>query len=302
MESNPMLRYLVSLGTRLAVVVLLSATIERPAFAQADAGINERRAGFELEGSWTPVATEDVSNDTIPVDYMALPLNEEARQRALSYSESQLEMVERQCEGWSATYILTGPFGLKVWSDFDLIKGNLISYTIGAWEDKAPLVIWMDGRPHPSRYAEHTRGGFTTGRWEGTTLVTTTTHMKEGFIRKNGPPSSDLATMTLRFYRHGDVLILVGIIEDPIYLAEPLVWTRNFQLSATQLSPVGPPCITTFEGSVGKDVPHYLWGKKPQEFMDELTRKYGVPPEAVLGFPETLYPEYRQKMKAAPRR
>ena len=25
------------------------------------------------------------------------------------------------------------------------------------------MTIWMDGRPHPSEYAEHTRGGFTTG-------------------------------------------------------------------------------------------------------------------------------------------
>ena len=299
MESNPMFRYLVNLRTRLVMVVLLCAAIGRPAFAQADAAINERRVGFELEGSWIPIATEYVSNDTVPVDYMALPLNDEARARALSYSESQLEMVERQCEGWSATYILTGPFGMKIWSDFDPLKGNLISYTIGAWEDRLPLVIWMDGRPHPSRYAEHMRGGFTTGRWEGSTLVTTTTHMKEGFIRKNGPPSSDLAAMTIRFYRHGEILVLAGIIEDPVYLAEPLVWTRNFQLSATQLSPVPPPCITTLEGTVGNDVPHYLWGKKPQEFIDELTRKYGIPPEAVLGFPETLYPEYRQKMSGA---
>ena len=33
------------------------------------------------------------------------------------------------------------------------------------------MTIWMDGRPQPSKYAEHTRGGFTTGRWEGNTLV-----------------------------------------------------------------------------------------------------------------------------------
>ncbi len=56
---------------------------------------------------------------------------------------------------------------------------------------------------------------------------------------------------------------------------------------------------TTFEGTASQtDVPHYLWGKKPQEFMDEMTKKYGIPREAVLGFPETPYPEYRQKMKA----
>ena len=33
--------------------------------------------------------------------------------------------------------------------------------------------------------------------------------------------------------------------------------------------------------------------------MNELTKKYGIPQEAVLGYPETLYPEYHQKMMAA---
>ena len=47
------------------------------------------------------------------------------------------------------------------------------------------------------------------------------------------------------------------------------------------------------------EVPHYLWGQKPEEFMNEMTRKYGVPREAVLGYPETLYPEYRAKIKGA---
>jgi hypothetical protein len=163
-----------------------------------------------------------------------------------------------------------------------------------------PLVIWMDGRPRPSKYAMHTRSGFTTGRWEGNTLVTYTTHMKEGFLRKNGAPLSDQAAMTIRFVRHGTILLLVGIIEDPVYLAEPMVWTRNFELTTTELASVPAPCIATFEGTaLTNDVPHWLWGKKPG--IDELTKQFGIPEPAVLGFPETLYPEYRQKMKAAGR-
>jgi hypothetical protein len=35
-------------------------------------------------------------------------------------------------------------------------------------------------------------------------------------------------------------------------------------------------------------------GKKPQQ-----PNKYGIPREAVLGYPETPYPEYQQKMMAA---
>jgi hypothetical protein len=225
---------------------------------------------------------------------MALPLTEAARTRALSYNESQLGMIERQCEGWGPAYILTGPFGLKVWSEYD-VKGNVVSYTIGAWGDKLPMVIWMD-RPAPSKYAEHTRTGFTSGRWDGNTLVTVTTHMKHAFIRKNGAPASDLAKMTIRFTRHDNSLLLIGVIEDPIYLAEPLIWTRNFVLSPTPLLATSAPCIVTFEGTApGNEVPHWLWGRKP--FMDELTKKFGIPQDVLLGHPETLYPEYREKLK-----
>ena len=158
------------------------------------------------------------------------------------------------------------------------------------------MVIWMDGRPHPSQFAEHTRAGFTTGKWEGNTLVASTTHMQAGFIRKTGPPSSDETTMTTRFYRHDDVLTVLAVIEDPVYLAEPQILTRSFQLSATELSPTGPPCLTTFEGHTpGDGTPHYDPDKNP--FVDEMTKKYGVPRAAALGYPETLYPEYRLKMR-----
>jgi hypothetical protein len=285
MGSNTVLHDVVTVRTALVLLALLCAPAIRPAFAQA-----------ELTGSWGATNHEDLTGDTIPVDYTGIPLNEEGRTRALSYNESQLSMIERQCEGWPAFYFVQGPFGLKIWSETEPVKGTTISYTIGAWEDRAPLVIWLDGRPHPSRYAEHTRGGFTTGRWEGNTLVAYTTHMKAGFIRKIGPPSSDQATMTTRFFRHGDILTVLAVIEDPIYLAEPQILTKSFQLTPTALSPVGPPCISTFEGRTpGESVPHYLPEKNP--FIDEMTARYGVPRDAALGVPETLYPEYRKKMK-----
>jgi hypothetical protein len=251
-------------------------------------------AQVEITGSWAARNHEFLSGDGLPVDFTGIPLNEEGRTRALSYSESQLAMVERQCQGWPAFYLVQGPFGLKIWSETDPLKGNVISYTIGPWEDRAPLTIWMDGRPHPSKYAEHTRAGFTTGVWEGNTLVTYTTHMKAGFLRKTGAPSSDETTLTMRFYRHGDILTILAIIDDPIYLAEPWILSRSFQLSAAPLSAVGPPCVTAFEGNVAESAPHYVPEKNP--FVDEMTVKYGVPREAATGNPETLYPEYRKKI------
>src|SRR5215831_18030325 len=283
MGSNTMLYKLMTTQMAYAVPVLLSLAIASPAFAQV-----------ELAGSWAARNHEFLAGDGLPVDFTGIPLNEEGRTRSLSYSESQLAMTERQCQGWPAFYFVQGPFGLKIWSDTDPVKGSVLSYTIGAWEDRAPLTIWMDGRPHPSQYAEHTRSGFTTGRWEGSTLVTNTTHMKAGFLRKTGAPSSDQATMTARFYRHGDILTVLAFIEDPIYLAEPWILSKSFQLSPTPLSPIGPPCITAEEATPRETAPHYLPEKNP--FVDEMTAKYGVPRDAAIGKPETLYPEYKKKM------
>jgi hypothetical protein len=163
------------------VTLILAALIvicgSRPAFAQ-----------FELAGSWAARNHEFLSGDGLPVDYTGIPLNEEGRTKSLSYSESQLAMIERQCQGWPVFYMVQGPFGLKIWSETDPVRGGIISYTIGAWEDKPAMTIWMDGRPHPSEYDLHTRSGFTTGRWEGSTLVARTTHMKAGFLKKIGAP------------------------------------------------------------------------------------------------------------------
>jgi hypothetical protein len=284
MGSHALFGQMVTCG-RAAVAAFVILLASSSAFAQ-----------FELVGSWAARNTEDISRDSYPVDYVGLPLNDEGRTRALAYNESQLAMIERQCEGWPQFYFVQGPFGLRIWSETDPVKGTTVSYTIGAWEDRAPMTIWMDGRPEPSKYAEHTRGGFTIGRWEGNTLVARTTHMKAGFLRKNGPPSSDQAAMTSRFFRHGDILTVLTVIEDPIYLAEPHIISKSFQLSAAPILPIGPPCVSTFEGRpLGEGVPHFLPEKNP--FVGELTKMFGLPQDVVLGRPETLYPEYRKTIR-----
>src|SRR4051812_38444127 len=123
-------------------------------------------AQFEFAGSWAPLATEDVQNDSFPVDYLGLALTDEGRTRALSYDESQKSMIERQCAGWVASYGVLGPFGLRVTTQVDPVTNHVIAYSIGAWEDWNEMIIWMDGRPRPSVNALHTQAGFTTGQWE----------------------------------------------------------------------------------------------------------------------------------------
>ncbi len=271
-------------ATALAAVVAIAA----PVAAQTD-----------LSGSWAARNHEDAlerGGGPYAVDYTGLPLNADARAKALSYSADQLSMIEHQCGLWPPFYLALGPFGMKIWNVTDPVSGATIAWKIGAWEDRAETTIWMDGRPHPGRNAPHERGGFTTGEWNGTTLVAYTTHMKAGSIRRNGAPSSDEATMTTHLIRHGDLLTVLEIVEDPIYLTEPEILSKNFQLDTAPMSPVGPPCVAGYEGLPEGKVPHFLPGTNPS--LDELTKFYGIPREATLGGAETMYPEFRNKIKA----
>jgi hypothetical protein len=157
------------------------------------------------------------------------------------------------------------------------------------------MIIWLDGRPHPSKNAPHDQTGFTTGVWNGNELIATTTHIKTGYIRRNGAPSSDEAVITTHFRRHGDMLTVAMFMDDPVYLTEPYVLTRAYNLSQTPGSIGGPPCIVGDEGVEEGRVPHYLPGQNP--LGDVVTKLFGIPAEAELGGPETMYPEYRDKIK-----
>ena len=53
---------------------------------------------------------------------------------------------------------------------------------------------------------------------------------KLGDIKRHRAFSSDRATLTYRFTRHGELLTLTGILEDPVYLAEPYVLTEVLKL------------------------------------------------------------------------
>src|SRR5262245_6412294 len=105
-------------ATCAAALVLLSA----PLCAQVD-----------LSGSWASRNHEDQLERGLgppAVDYSGLPLNEDGRVRALSYSESQLSEPERICLFYPPYYMMLGPFGIKMWSESDPATGAVISWKI----------------------------------------------------------------------------------------------------------------------------------------------------------------------------
>ena len=204
--------------TYLAFTLLaLAAT---PAFSQVD-----------LSGEWQALYHED-AQERVPGpdigDYLGLPINAAARAKAQAWNASLLTLPEWQCRPHPSDYSSRGPANLRLWKEVDTATQQLIAWhTHIAW--MAPeRTIWMDGRAHPPEYAAHTWQGFSTGKWEGNQLTVYTTHLKPGYIRRNGVPRSEKATMVEHWSRHDNILTLTQVITDPVYLTEPMVRTTDW--------------------------------------------------------------------------
>jgi hypothetical protein len=276
------------LGTAAAVVLAGIAT-----FAQVDPRL-EAPDPVDLSGNWVSRAGTESLGQLRPYDFLGIPLNDAAKHWALSHDEAQLSEPERQCDYYTTTYFPFGFAPLPMWRETEYRTGSTVAWMIGGWLDVVPTVIWMDGRPHPSKYAPHNKTGFTTGVWKDDVLTTTTTHMEANLLHRRAP-HSDQIKMLMRFSKHGDILTLTARIEDPVYLAEPLYVTREFQHQSAPQNRSAVPCTVAYEGVPPGKVVGYLPGQNP--FINEVTERWGIPLEAVVGGPETMYPEFRKKIK-----
>ena len=258
-------------------------------------------AQLDLTGNWSPPRQEDrLERGPGPalVDYLGLPINRQGRQFALSWNPSRYTLPEHQCQVHTVGYIYRGPLRLRIWEERNPDSQELIAINqyISTYEQSR--TIWMDGRPHPSQNAPHTWMGFSTGEWIGNKLRVRTTHIKQGWHRRNGLPSSDRMELIEYFAKHGDVLTHITIANDPVFLEEPLIKNQSFRLNDDSGANWLWPCEYVVEVADQEqgDVPHYLPGENP--FIAEFAQRHGIPVEAALGGPETTRPEYIETLRA----
>ena len=262
----------------------------------------QTRVGFNLTGMWTAMYHEDELERTDPGspagDYLGMPINDEARLRADTWDADLVSVLEHQCIPHSAIYAMRAPSNLKISTVDDPASGQIVAFIVDGTYT-GPRTIWMDGRPHPSEFAAHTWSGFSTGAWEGDTLHVETTHLKAGYLRRNGVVFSDQAVLTEFFDLHDKYLTLTSVAEDPVYLTEPLVRSESWVWNPYQVfQPIAGFGACWPHPEIPRPagwVPHHLPGTNAviHEFPDE----YGVPFEATRGGAETMYPEYQKKLK-----
>jgi hypothetical protein len=260
-------------------------------------------AQIDLSGQWQAINQQDAhARGPGPdlVDYTGIPLTAEGKAVALSYNYSMMSMTERMCMDYTEDYITFAPHSIQIERVDDPVTGGILAWKISAGgSDRAPIPIWLDNRPRPAPLDLHSYGGFTLGEWTGNILTGQMTHMKKGISRRNGAPLSDQATMTIHLVRTGNLLTIMTLTEDPIYLDEPLVQTGSYRLNVEgNTQATNPTCFPASEVpslDAPGSVPHYLPGMNPN--MEEYAQRNNLPSEAVMGGKETVFPEFRKVIK-----
>lgn len=289
------LRFMLCLGLFLLVA---------PLCLLAQPGGKGEGAPTDLSGTWRKVGQEDVHDRGTgpdPGEFWGLPLNDAARMRADTYNEEWVSTSYiLQCRPHPTGYQPLGPDPMRIEQMVDPINRRLVAYRVSYDETPGDRMIWLDGRPHPSSLAMHSWEGFSTGKFKGDTMTIETSHIKEGFHRRNGVPSSFRTTVVEHISLDEPYMTWVIATYDPDYLTEPLVRSVTYMRSPTQQIPPYPCAAQQEEAGADEKyrVPHFFPGENP--FLTEVAVKYKMPMEGVRGGAETTYAEWSVKGRNLP--
>jgi hypothetical protein len=206
-------------------------------------------AAVDLTGYWVSVVTEDWRYRMVmPAkgDYQGVPLTPAARKAADSWDPAKEAASGEPCKAYGAPALLRVPGRLNItWQDDTTLKLETDAgqqtrlFHFGNW--KSP------GGPK-------TLQGDSLAEWEGGgrgAMKVTTTNLKAGFLRKNGVPYSENATVT-EYYEvvtqpDGSPLLVVTIsTTDPENLRAPFVISSQFKKEANNAKWKPSPCSPTW--------------------------------------------------------
>jgi hypothetical protein len=248
------------------LLVAISAFMIPSAFAQqapsAQGAVYQRYAPIDLTGNWVSVVTEDWEVRMITPakgDYQSLPLNAAGQKIANNWDPSNIAAGE-ECKAYSAPALLRIPGRIKIsWQDggntlrIDTDAGRQTrllqfagkepqgeagwqGFSAAAWEYANgfdPARLPAAGTDVANIAVQRGRGAPLTAP-QGGSLKVITTHLKPGYLRKNGVPYSKDALMTEYFNVHKDPygtdwLVVTTTIHDPTYLVVDYINSTNFK-------------------------------------------------------------------------
>jgi hypothetical protein len=153
-------------------------------------------------------------DDTGPTEFPAgeyggLKLKPAAVAAAKKWSPYDQLTTQNACKPPSIVYAMQGPFPIEIFQSEKFIVIKLEYYDM-------VRMIFLDGRQPEGDYP-HSDVGFSSGHWEGTTLVVQTTHLEAATITNNGLDHTEDVRVIERFRlsEDGKTLLSTQEFEDP---------------------------------------------------------------------------------------
>ena len=202
---------------------------------------------IDVTGYWVSIVYEDwMWRMVTPAkgDYTDVPLNAEGKKLTKAWDPEKDKKEGNECRAYGAGNVMRLPERLHItWVD-----DNTLQVEIDAGTQKRLFHFdgskWKGGQPQlqgdsvatweklaQRRPTSYPFGGPEPGK--GGNLHVITTHMKPGYLEKNGIPYSGNAVLNERFrminYNGTDYLILKSIVDDPTFLTEKFYQSSEFK-------------------------------------------------------------------------
>ena len=195
----------------------------------------------DLTGYWVAIVTEDWRFRMVTPakgDYASVPISAEGKRVADAWDPAKDEAAGEQCRAYGAPAVMRVPGRLHIlWEDDNTLR-------IDTDAGKQTRLFHFSGQAGPEAPQWQ---GFSLAKWDipggargpnrGGSLKVVTTHIKPGYLRKNGIPYSADAVLTEYYSRtmepNGDSwLIVTTIVNDPKYLTQPFITSTHFRRQA----------------------------------------------------------------------
>ncbi|HYR44178.1 MAG TPA: hypothetical protein VER98_14205, partial [Terriglobia bacterium] len=205
---------------------------------------------IDLTGYWVAVVSEDWRHrmaTSTKGDYESVPINAEGRRVADAWELDKDNAGGLQCKAFGIGGIMRQPGRLHItWQDDNTLRVETDYgmqtrlFHFGNWKPPGPatwqgdsIAMWEFTGPAVSGGAGNQGGDRTPARRFGN-LKVTTTHMRPGYLRKNGIPYSANVRMTEYWDLFtdpsgGQRIMITQQVEDPEYLFRTWITTFNFK-------------------------------------------------------------------------
>jgi hypothetical protein len=219
-------------------------------------------APIDLTGYWVAFVNEDWRYRMVTPpkgDYRGVPITREALKIVNAWDPAADEAGGQQCKSYGAGAIMRVPGRIHVtWQDDNTLKldtdagmqTRLFRFAPSAAAAEKEKPSWQGNSA-----ARWDRPGGGPGGNPGTpprgSLTVVTTNMRAGYLRKNGVPYSENATVTEYFdvAPHpdgGQLLVVTTVVDDPRYLQQPFIVSSHFKKEADGSKWDPTPCSATW--------------------------------------------------------